>query len=81
MLGIIIFLLMFGFIIMFVVNCRDDMICVKEEIFGLVMFILLFDIEVEVLERVNDIFFGLVVGVFIRYVGKDVLSSFEEMEL
>lgn len=48
------------------INCRDDMICVKEEIFGFVMFILLFDIEVEVLERVNDIIFGLVVGVFIR---------------
>lgn len=73
--------LMFGFIIMFAANCRDDMTCVKEEIFGPVMSILSFDTEAEVLERANDTSFGLAAGVFTRYVGKDAPSSSEEMEL
>nr|XP_025747956.1 4-trimethylaminobutyraldehyde dehydrogenase-like [Callorhinus ursinus] len=47
-------------------NCRDDMTCVKEEIFGPVMSILPFDTEAEVLERANDTTFGLAAGVFTR---------------
>lgn len=50
-------------------NCRDDMTCVKEEIFGPVMSILSFDTEEEVLERANNTSFGLAAGVFTRYVG------------
>lgn len=57
-------------------NCRDDMTCVKEEIFGPVMSILPFDTEAEVLERANDTTFGLAAGVFTRYVGKDTSGSF-----
>lgn len=52
-------------------DCRDDMTCVKEEIFGPVMSILPFDTEAEVLERANDTTFGLAAGVFTRYVGRD----------
>uniref|UniRef100_A0A2K5N5T3 Aldehyde dehydrogenase domain-containing protein n=1 Tax=Cercocebus atys TaxID=9531 RepID=A0A2K5N5T3_CERAT len=55
-----------GFILMFAANCRDDMTCVKEEIFGPVMSILSFDTEAEVLERANDTTFGLAAGVFTR---------------
>uniref|UniRef100_A0A8D0HRJ3 Aldehyde dehydrogenase 9 family member A1 n=1 Tax=Sphenodon punctatus TaxID=8508 RepID=A0A8D0HRJ3_SPHPU len=47
-------------------NCRDDMTCVKEEIFGPVMSILPFDTEEEVLERANNTNFGLAGGVFTR---------------
>lgn len=47
-------------------NCRDDMTCVKEEIFGPVMSVLSFDSEAEVLERANDTTFGLAAGVFTR---------------
>ncbi|KAK2499892.1 hypothetical protein MC885_015044 [Smutsia gigantea] len=47
-------------------NCRDDMTCVKEEIFGPVMSILSFDTEAEALERANDTTFGLAAGVFTR---------------
>lgn len=48
-------------------DCRDDMTCVKEEIFGPVMSILPFDTEQEVLERANNTTFGLAGGVFTRY--------------
>lgn len=48
-------------------NCRDDMTCVKEEIFGPVMSILPFDTEEEVVERANNTKFGLAGGVFTRY--------------
>ncbi|XP_011835359.1 PREDICTED: 4-trimethylaminobutyraldehyde dehydrogenase [Mandrillus leucophaeus] len=58
-------------------NCRDDMTCVKEEIFGPVMSILSFDTEAEVLERANDTTFGLAAGVFTRYMEWDTESSFE----
>ena len=51
---------------MFAANCRDDMTCVKVEIFGPVMSILSFDTEAEVLERANDTTFGLAAGVFTR---------------
>lgn len=47
-------------------NCRDDMTCVREEIFGPVMSILSFKTEAEVLERANDTTFGLAAGVFTR---------------
>lgn len=60
-----------GWLILFAANCRDDMTCVKEEIFGPVMSILSFDTEAEVLERANDTAFGLAAGVFTRYVWKD----------
>uniref|UniRef100_A0A2K5Y8U4 Aldehyde dehydrogenase domain-containing protein n=1 Tax=Mandrillus leucophaeus TaxID=9568 RepID=A0A2K5Y8U4_MANLE len=66
-----------GFILMFAANCRDDMTCVKEEIFGPVMSILSFDTEAEVLERANDTTFGLAAGVFTRYMEWDTESSFE----
>ncbi|XP_019502389.1 PREDICTED: 4-trimethylaminobutyraldehyde dehydrogenase [Hipposideros armiger] len=47
-------------------DCKDDMTCVKEEIFGPVMSILSFDTEAEVLERANNTTFGLASGVFTR---------------
>ncbi|XP_010310500.1 4-trimethylaminobutyraldehyde dehydrogenase [Balearica regulorum gibbericeps] len=51
-------------------NCRDDMTCVKEEIFGPVMSILPFDTEEEVVERANNTKFGLAGGVFTRDIQK-----------
>lgn len=51
-------------------NCKDDMTCVKEEIFGPVMAILPFDTEEEVLERANATKFGLAGGVFTRDIQK-----------
>lgn len=57
-----------GFYMLFcvMIDCLDEMIVIKEEIFGFVMIVLLFDIEEEVVKRVNNIDFGLVVGVFIK---------------
>lgn len=49
------------------VNCEDYMIVVREEVFGSVMFILIFDLEEEVIRRVNDLELGFVGGIFIRY--------------
>lgn len=60
---------------MLAANCRDDMTCVKEEIFGPVMSILTFETEAEVLERANDTTFGLAAGVFTRYVDQDIRSG------
>uniref|UniRef100_A0A8C9TGZ9 Aldehyde dehydrogenase 9 family, member A1a, tandem duplicate 1 n=1 Tax=Scleropages formosus TaxID=113540 RepID=A0A8C9TGZ9_SCLFO len=51
-------------------NCRDDMTCVKEEIFGPVMSVLPFDTEEEVIERANNTTFGLAAGVFTRDVAR-----------
>uniref|UniRef100_A0A8C9LFE2 Aldehyde dehydrogenase 9 family member A1 n=1 Tax=Pavo cristatus TaxID=9049 RepID=A0A8C9LFE2_PAVCR len=51
-------------------NCRDDMTCVQEEIFGPVMSILPFDTEEEVMERANNTKFGLAGGVFTRDIQK-----------
>ncbi|KAM4722711.1 4-trimethylaminobutyraldehyde dehydrogenase [Rhinophrynus dorsalis] len=47
-------------------GCKDDMTCVKEEIFGPVMSILPFDTEEEALERANSTNYGLAAGVFTR---------------
>ncbi|XP_069793869.1 4-trimethylaminobutyraldehyde dehydrogenase A [Narcine bancroftii] len=47
-------------------DCSDEMICVKEEIFGPVMSILPFDTEDEVVQRANNTNFGLAAGVFTR---------------
>ncbi|KAK2841156.1 hypothetical protein Q7C36_012735 [Tachysurus vachellii] len=51
-------------------NCRDDMTCVKEEIFGPVMSIMPFDTEEEVLQRANNTTFGLASGVFTRDISR-----------
>jgi betaine-aldehyde dehydrogenase len=44
-------------------DCRDDMRIVREEIFGPVMSILVFDDEAEVVRRANNTDFGLAAGV------------------
>lgn len=46
------------------VDCQDDMTIVKEEIFGPVMSILVFDEEAEVIKRANNTHLGLAAGVF-----------------
>ncbi|MEI5637962.1 MULTISPECIES: betaine-aldehyde dehydrogenase [unclassified Pseudoalteromonas] len=46
------------------VDCHDDMTIVKEEIFGPVMSVLVFDDEQEVIERANNTHLGLAAGVF-----------------
>ncbi|KAF7203829.1 aldehyde dehydrogenase family 9 member A1 [Nothobranchius furzeri] len=51
-------------------NCRDDMTCVKEEIFGPVMSVLPFDTEEEVVQRANNTTFGLASGVFTRDISR-----------
>ncbi len=45
-------------------ECSDDMTIVKEEIFGPVMSVLVFDSEDEVIKRANATEFGLAAGVF-----------------
>lgn len=47
-------------------DCTDDMTIVREEIFGPVMSILVFDDEDEVIRRANDTDYGLAAGVFTR---------------
>ncbi|XP_061752889.1 4-trimethylaminobutyraldehyde dehydrogenase B [Nerophis ophidion] len=47
-------------------DCKDDMTCVREEIFGPVMCVLPFNTEEEVLQRANDTSLGLAAGVFTR---------------
>ncbi|XP_046882947.1 4-trimethylaminobutyraldehyde dehydrogenase B [Hypomesus transpacificus] len=51
-------------------GCRDEMTCVKEEIFGPVMSVLSFETEEEVLQRANDTTLGLAAGVFTRDVSR-----------
>lgn len=47
-------------------NCRDDMTITREEIFGPVMSILIYDDEDEVIRRANDTTYGLAAGVVTR---------------
>lgn len=47
-------------------DCRDEMTCVAEEIFGPVMSVLPFDTEEEVVQRANNSELGLAAGVFTR---------------
>ena len=47
-------------------DCRDDMTIVREEIFGPVMSILVYDDEEEVIRRANDTDYGLAAGVVTR---------------
>lgn len=58
-------------------NCRDDMTCVKEEIFGPVMSVLPFDTEEEVLQRANNTTFGLASGVFTRWLHTEYIYCFK----
>jgi betaine-aldehyde dehydrogenase len=44
-------------------DCTDDMTIVREEIFGPVMSILVYDDEAEVIRRANDTEFGLAAGI------------------
>ena len=45
-------------------DCTDDMAIVKEEIFGPVMSVLVYDTEEEVVQRANNTLFGLAAGIF-----------------
>ncbi|WP_444944334.1 betaine-aldehyde dehydrogenase [Microbulbifer sp. ZKSA006] len=47
-------------------DCHDDMTICREEIFGPVMSVLVFDDEDEVIRRANDTRLGLAAGVFTR---------------
>lgn len=47
-------------------NCDDSMEICKEEIFGPVLSVLIFDSEEEVIARANDTDFGLAAGVFTK---------------
>ena len=47
-------------------DCSDDMCIVREEIFGPVMSILVYDSEEEVIRRANDTDYGLAAGVVTR---------------
>ncbi|RKF18742.1 betaine-aldehyde dehydrogenase [Alginatibacterium sediminis] len=48
------------------VDCQDDMRIVREEIFGPVMSILVFDDERDVVQRANDTHLGLAAGIFTK---------------
>jgi len=47
-------------------NCTDNMTICKEEVFGMLMCILSFSSEEEVISRANNTHFGLAAGVFTR---------------
>jgi betaine-aldehyde dehydrogenase len=51
-------------------ECRDDMRIVREEIFGPVLAMLVFDDEAEAITRANASRFGLAAGVFTRDVAR-----------
>ena len=57
---------MFKLIGAIVILSRDDMKAVREEIFGSVASVLVFDEEEEVIQRANDTDFGLAGGVFTK---------------
>lgn len=48
------------------IDCNDDMTIVKEEIFGPVMSVLVFDDEDDAIRRANDTHLGLAAGVFTK---------------
>src|SRR5690625_4117137 len=50
--------------------CKDEMTLVREEIFGPVMAVLIFDDEEEVIERANATPYGLSAGVFTRDIAR-----------
>ncbi len=52
------------------VDCKDDMQIVKEEIFGPVMAVLIFESEKEVIDRANDTPFGLGAGIITSDISK-----------
>ncbi|KAL3782036.1 hypothetical protein ACHAWO_000540 [Cyclotella atomus] len=60
-------------------NCTDEMTIAKEEIFGMVMSILSFKSEQEVIERANNTEFGLAAGVFTQDIqrGQRVIDSLD----
>lgn len=62
-----------------IINVIDDMNCMFEEMFGLLVFVVIFKIVEEVVEWVNNSFYGLVVYVFIENI-KEVMFVFEELE-
>ena len=47
-------------------NCSDEMKIVREEVFGPVMSVLVFDDEEEVIQRANNTRYGLCAGIFTR---------------
>ena len=51
-------------------ECRDEMRIVREEIFGPVLAMLVFDDEAEAIQRANASRFGLAAGVFTRDVAR-----------
>lgn len=51
-------------------NCRDDMLCVREEIFGPVMTVLSYNDEQEVISRANATDAGLAAAIVCRDVGR-----------
>lgn len=51
-------------------NILEEVKIIKEEVFGLVVIINIFEIEKEVIVKVNDIEFGLYVLVFIKDISR-----------
>lgn len=52
------------------VDCTDSMPNVREEIFGPVMSVLVFDDDAEAIRRANDTTFGLAAGVFTQNISR-----------
>lgn len=51
-------------------KCTDDMRIVQEEVFGMLMCILTFKEEEEVIERANSSDYGLAAGIFTNHIGR-----------